>query len=152
MNLPFRKSSNVPQSPILTEMNGPLPQPSSQRPRPLLRAGLLIVAGLLVIGLLFMGGLGVYHKTTQHHIAAPTVSTAVGSGHNPTQSVGSGPNVTSNGSSNTAGTNNSPTPSSSATSGQTLTNTGPGSSLAIFIASVVLGSLGYQLILRRRIQ
>ena len=160
MDLP--SPNNREGKPIIPEMNGPVP-PEPQHRVPgaqILRLVTLVIVGLLVLLLLFLGGRWIYH--TVHH-TSKTTSTSGKSGSNSSQPSSSSQNsgtssgsTSSNsssagsqsGSSSQSSTGSSANSQSSSTSN--LSNTGPGNTAVVFTIAAATGIIGYQIVLRRR--
>jgi len=157
MNLPFRKQGGIPNNPIIPEMNGPMPQSSvSNRGRVMqwVRIAILVIIALAILWLLFLGGRWAVRKVS-HHSSTPSISTKsdtnnaknTPAGNSPTPSTSQG-----SGQSNpSAPSPTTPTPKpSNTTPTNTLTNTGPGSTAALFLVTTTAGVVCYQIVLRRR--
>jgi cytoskeletal protein RodZ len=163
MDLPS-PNQNEPK-PIIPEMNGPLPQEHRAPGMQWLRLATLVVIGLLVLALLFLGGRWTYRKIA-HKSTKPTTATTQSKNKSTSkQASGSQSSKTatpqSSSSSSTSPSTNQQTATSSSTGSQTatstqtgsngnLTNTGPGSTAAIFTIATATGVIAYQVVLRRR--
>ena len=162
MNLPFRKQkSEVQTNPIIPEMNGPVAQPSGfSRTRAMywIRLAIVILVTLFILWLLFLGVRGLVHKVSHHSPSAPkgTVSrsTEAPSSSTPNSNSSSSTNQKSGsqGSNTQSGSTNQPQGTATAgnTANDTLANTGPGSTAAIFLVATATGVAAYQVVLRRR--
>ncbi|HET7320052.1 MAG TPA: hypothetical protein VFI84_00525 [Candidatus Saccharimonadales bacterium] len=156
MDLPSPNQNET--KPIIPEMNGPVPVQAQRAPgEQWLRLAALVVVGLLVIFLLFWSGRGLY-RTIAHHSTKPTTATTQSKSSSPKKQSSSSQGSTtstpqSSSSPSGSSTNQSATPSTTGTqtgANGKLTNTGPGSTAAIFAIATATGVVGYQIVLRRR--
>ena len=157
MNLPFRKQKGgVQTNPIIPEMNGPVTQPSGlNRARVMywIRLAVVVVVALFVLWLLFLGARGVVHKVSHHSPSAPkgTVSNSAQAPSSPKSDSGSNSGASQQNPSNqTTNTNQQSASTTGNAANNTLANTGPGSTAAIFLVATATGVAGYQIVLRRR--
>jgi cytoskeletal protein RodZ len=165
MDLPSPNQNET--KPIIPEMNGPMPPQQHTAPgAQWLRLGVLVVVGLLVLALLFLGGRWTYRKIA-HHSTKPTTATTGSKSSTPSKKPSSSQGSSSAPSSGSSSTpapasNSSTTPSNGSQSGGQagsgtqvaangkLTNTGPGSTAALFTIATATGVIAYQVVLRRR--
>lgn len=116
-----------------------------------------LVATILIALALFYGVRFIYHKI--HHTNSPsaTTSTSTGTVSEPSTSQSGTSGQSTSGQTNAPGSGTTSTPSvatpsgSSAGSSSNIANTGPGSTISIFVAVSLLGVVAHHLYSRRKV-
>lgn len=165
MKFPFRRKSDAIENyPLPTDLEGPVESQAApeKRQMPLARIFALVAAVLLLLTILAAGAYWAYTRVN-HPQANPLVTTQKQSatsnnnGNRLAQPSDTSKASTPSSSNNTKSTGGgSAAPSTTTTppqssSAQPLTNTGPGSTFALFAGTVVVAAALHQLVLRRRL-
>jgi|GEM_PF-6623012 hypothetical protein len=110
----------------------------------------LVIVGIIIWAIFFRGGDNGQTPNAPGSSSTPSGGSSQPAPNNPSAS----PSTSGNGS-NTSGSNTTSSGNNSSTSGKSggqsnLTNTGPGTTIAVFVASSLLGTVIYQYAIRRR--